>query len=417
MKDYRSLILNALLDKYERSKHYTDPIRATRGIFLPYDRQHLPDYWIDTTADFRLEINRVTQELAARGLITIKWSRFAPGQTVEKVALNLERVAEAYTLVGRTPPWEKEEKMRSVALSWLPKWKQEGFWGAIFLEKLLSALDRKVPLPAGWQLEEAELLEEVCRVLDALPGLVEEVPRRIFSLQVLGHSKRLEEIESRFLRVVREFWPEGQGLEDKDELLAELGIVPNPQHIYIAGPLILTGPSGSLDLSLFSPAVGLPVAMAFTHRVTELGASRIITVENLTPFYLLASGAPSNTLCLYLGGYPNRSRREFLRQLYTLARQKGQEVEFYHWGDLDLGGFRIFHHLCSRSGIPFRPYKMDRETYLQHLAYGLPFNKPYRAQLESLLSHTGFACFHEVIREMLLQGKRLEQESIAAHLE
>lgn len=53
---------------------------------------------------------------------------------------------------------------------------------------------------------------------------------------------------------------------------------------------------------------------------------------------------------VYLGGFHNKVKRDFLLYLY----QWNPEKEYRHFGDIDAGGFYILEHLKKETGIPFR---------------------------------------------------------------
>jgi len=261
------------------------------------------------------------------------------------------------------------------------------------------------PAPARLSPDDAPLLEELCLVLEALGpgGLPEEEPRRLFSQRVLGSSKRLEAIQGRLVRVLRDFFPAPLPEEDR-EALAELGIVENPQHVLVAGPVVIAG----LDIGSTGSDVGLSAPFVRRCTITAVDADRVITVENLTSFHQLVSILPPRTVAVYLGGYPGPVRRGFLQKLATV-----RPLAFFHWGDIDLGGFRIFVHLKEQTGLPLEPMLMGLETYRQHMAGGQPFEDGYGRQLAALLDQSAYALFWPVIREMLAEGRRVEQEAVS----
>lgn len=82
---------------------------------------------------------------------------------------------------------------------------------------------------------------------------------------------------------------------------------------------------------------------------------KVFTIENLTSFYRFKQ---EHSLVIYLGGYHNHSRRNLLMQIY----QKLPDAQYYHFGDLDAGGFYILEHLKRKTGIPFQMFQMDIET-------------------------------------------------------
>ncbi|WP_374713649.1 Wadjet anti-phage system protein JetD domain-containing protein [Symbiobacterium terraclitae] len=401
------MILDLLLDRYERSRHYREPGASRRAVFLRFDRATLPDYWDERRGERRLELNQAVRNLAREGLIELRLSRYSR-EEVERVDLVLERLDEAYRRAGRTPRRAREAQLAAVAEAWAERWAESGDWRHTFAARVAGAVHAGEPLPARLTPDDGPLLGELCRVLDKLgpAGLADEEPRRLFSQRVLGNSKRLEAIQGRLLRVLREFCPEPLP-EDDREALAELGIVENPQHVLVAGPLVI----GGLDIGSTGSDVGLSAPFVKRCTVTAVEADRVITVENLTSFHQLVSVLPPRTVAVYLGGYPGPLRRRFLEKLSAV-----RPLAFSHWGDIDLGGFRIFVHLRGHTGLPIAPLLMDVETYRQYRSAGMPFDERYGRRLAALLDQPAYAPFWPVIRAMLADGLRVEQEAIPAEM-
>lgn len=401
MTDQR-LILGLLLDRYERSRHMRAPGQSPRGIFLRYDRSSLPDYWDERRAERRLELNAATEALADRGLVSIRRSRYSAAE-IERVDLNLERVAQAYQEAGRTPRRAVELQLAEVARRWAERWGTAD-WRGLFAATVAEAAQSGSRLPGGLPAAEPAVLDELCRVLEHLGphGLPREVPRRILSQRLLGASKRLEELQPRLARCLREFGP--PGLPDSDRaLLAEFGIVENPQYVYLAGPVRL----GGIDLGEVGTDLGLPTALIDRCRVEAVQADQVLTVENLTSFHQVVAALPARTVAVYLGGYHNRVRRELLRKLAEAGVSR-----FFHWGDIDLGGFRIALHLAGRSGLPIRPLLMDVQTYRRYASAGMEFDDRYARELAAAQAEPAYAAFRPVIQEMLQHRRRVEQEAM-----
>ncbi len=438
MKDYERHILSELLDRYERRSHVLARPAAHRGVFLHFKRETFPDYWIEESPEYRLEINRAALALASQGLIQLDWAPLARGHALARAQLVLERVEAAYARAGRRPRTAKEAALQQVAQGWLSAWhagrhddqredqpdaRRQGHtgWASLLLQEVLDASGAHRTLPLGLSLDAPEELDRLCRVVDSLSRLEGEEPRRVFSARVLGDSKELDGRLGRLLvKAATQYHTNAPGLEDPAETWAELGLVDNPQHVLVSGPLVLRHRGRLLHLDDFEPDVGLSTEIIRECTVEGLQADAILTVENLTTYYqtalLARRTAPDQpggrTLVVYLGGYHNRVRRLLLVKVWEFVRNAGLPARFYHWGDLDLGGFQIFRHLADRTGMPLAPWLMDRETYLAHLASGIPFAAPYRGRLENLLNSPGFAVFHPLLAEMLAHGLRLEQENV-----
>lgn len=452
--DYRRIILNRLLDRYEASRHYSEPGVSTRGVFLRFTLEEFPDYHDDTSADYRREINRAVQDLARFGLIRFVWARLGEGRVIDRVYLNLESLEGAYSQARRVPRADKERALAEIAERWRERWISGGGvgageiagavsggcpvgWRLRFVGDILGALESKIKLPLGLSPEAPGVFEDVLRFLDAVPGLRDDVPRRVLSVKLYSDSKRLEALHGKLAQILRRYALEDRENEvsgwDDREVLAEFGVVDNPQHIFIAGPITLEIAGQEVRVADFRPDVGLSASALANCSVIGLASDTVITVENLTSYARLAgqvagecgvrNGGEAESaaaswvadrppVVIYLGGFPSRFQKRFLSILGDHAQKKNPRVRFLHWGDLDLGGFRVFCHLRQASELPLEPYRMDRETYLAYLEYGSRFDDAYARKLKALLNRPEYEVFREVIEEMLRQRVRVEQECL-----
>ncbi|WP_243277809.1 Wadjet anti-phage system protein JetD domain-containing protein [Clostridium yunnanense] len=84
---------------------------------------------------------------------------------------------------------------------------------------------------------------------------------------------------------------------------------------------------------------------------------------------------------IYLGGFHNNTRRELLQKLKKSKHSK----EFYYFGDIDYGGFKILRNLVEKTGINFVAYNMNLETLKQGRNYCESLTLIYRKTLEEML--------------------------------
>ena len=109
---------------------------------------------------------------------------------------------------------------------------------------------------------------------------------------------------------------------------------------------------------------------------------------------------------IYLGGYHNSVRRFLLREIYRAAPDAG----YYHFGDIDVGGFLIYEDLCHRTGIPFKRYGMDLKHLMQYEKYGRALTENDRTRIERMLRENPDIEYADVLKYMLTAGVKLEQE-------
>ena len=115
--------------------------------------------------------------------------------------------------------------------------------------------------------------------------------------------------------------------------------------------------------------------------VSITGVKRIITIENKA-CYEEREYNPE-VLYIYVHGFPSPKERNFLKKLVRIAPEN---VKYFHWGDMDYGGIRIFQYLKQQLFPKVLPKLMDKETYESVISkgYGIKLEKDKRKKLEQL---------------------------------
>ena len=403
-------ILHKIIDKYESRRDYAAGEKSTRRTMLSVDKKQFPDYFHISDSSFRLELNREMQALEDRGLAVLEWQKFNRGHTLQRVILNEDALPEAYRLLNRQSRRDEYESLAAFFAQW--QGKSHGALAPFFAD-ILQKLHDLAPLPARVKLETREDYLDLFIGLNAFfAERNQEVLKRQLSVSLYNNSKRWDELEKSILWVVRNYCLQEDGEMDDADILSERNIIPNPIHINLSGPLVFSTPRGSVDVSAFYPDIGLPPSMIQEMNIEVCSAEAVVTIENLSSFYQYVYDGPPGHLAIYLGGFHNRPRRLILTKLRKFLQSNSSPIPFYHWGDMDLGGFRIWNHLCQKTGIPVQPLFMDEETYLSCLSQGQPLEESYAKKLTELLAIPAYEPFHTLIRLMLEEGKRVEQEAV-----
>jgi Uncharacterized protein conserved in bacteria C-term(DUF2220) len=83
----------------------------------------------------------------------------------------------------------------------------------------------------------------------------------------------------------------------------------------------------------------------------------LLTIENYASFNRYVREVRDNTLVIYTGGFPSVAAVELLKKLLAMI---DSEVPFFHWGDIDAGGLRIFRYLEETLPRAPSPHLMTR---------------------------------------------------------
>ena len=403
--------LHALLDRHERRRDYGRREKSDRRVLLPVNKRGFPLYFHVSDSSYRQMFNQEMEALERCRWVELDWVRFDRGNTLQRIALLEEALPAIYRALGRKP----RKQLYREAASLLAEYEKTA---PAELHRLCRELGERLgslqPLPPPLRAEQPQLFQEYLEGLGAFfEARDSDIARRLLSVRLYGDSKRWEQLQGGILQLARSFClpPEEAALDDAT-LLAERGIIDHPSHILLAGPLVFRTPRGEVDLSAFYPDLGLPVEMARHLEIIESTAAAVITIENKTSFYQYLREGPPGQLVIYLGGYHNRGRRILLEKLSAHYKNGDRAVPFFHWGDLDLGGFQIWRHLKQKTGIPFQPFLMDVPTYLRCCRLGQPLGEAYLAKLAALLEDPAYDIFHPLIRLMLEKKVRVEQEAV-----
>jgi hypothetical protein len=408
---HKQLLLNKLLDKFEKSRAYLDESSARRRVMIQLSTE-FTEYDIEKS-ETRSLVNSIVHDLGEQGIVDYEWLKHEEGNILSRVWLRLDNLARAYQEAGRIPKKEKADAVLSmildhsqfVTLSWLNE----------FLSVTQAAIEaRKSAAPF--------LPDDVKRakaVLTALQGINdqggEECLERVFSLKCFGSSKYFENnVRGKVVSILRKYLVDDDiDLEppSDDEVLSQVGIVRSPEQIEFSGNMVGKLPGNLVDFSAFkhgtiinSPTVADLDIISFPY------VKKILFIENKANYidYIFKSKR-DNELVIFHGGFYSPARGLFFRKVYEVGHRDG--VEFHHWSDIDLGGFRIFRRLQSNIIPELMPHLMDRDALISQRQHWVSFGEKYEAELEKLLGLPEYAQFHSVIQLMIGEKVKLEQEA------
>lgn len=315
------------------------------GVSLKFSEATQPGYFKLPLRSDKDAANAVIRGQERLGVISIEWDQWAgDGAQITRIVL-------------------KDADALAQALRSLPIWKacQEA---AGRLHPLLQDFPCIAPLLESWRagklvhgldptravdLLDAAKVIKACKEQDA-----EDVAIRRLSTALFADSKRIEKLVAALDILSADSFD--TPWREEEEVFGALGLVKFPQPLLVAGEGVITLDGGRI-IEIPKPYVGVP-PQAVTNIMT--GGRYVLTVENLTTFHELAAGKAGaiNGLLLYTGGMPAPS---FLR-VYGKAIQEGR-LDRYHWGDIDLGGFRIAARLANIAPIPLRLWSMDSAAW------------------------------------------------------
>ncbi|MBN1953598.1 MAG: DUF2399 domain-containing protein [Anaerolineae bacterium] len=396
-------LIHLLLDGYERRGG-----APQRAVCIRMDdvARNLAGYYSQADPNPRATTNEQLRELERRGLLALSWLPGQEGHLLDTVELTGTRVAPLYVFVKRESLSDQRHRLCTLLAG--NRFRFDGWRRRAIDHTLQQIAACKSPTP--FDLADAEWNQDLLDALAALPGDArEEIPYRVFSVRVFNDSKRFDTLKGAVARLARRHHAAWRTLSCR-EVLRELGLLPNPDHLYLYGPWQLVDPKGQIIfLSEFYPSVGIPTVLAAQAAQVKADAEHVICVENLTSFYSLVQHQGQGLAALCLWGNPSPASRHLLR---TLASSLSLNIPLLLWADVDYGGLSILAQLREQVSPRFTPYCMDCATLDAHRHWAQPLTPADERNLARLRHHPLMSDVVALIDHMLSTGVKLEQEAV-----
>jgi len=344
---YQKHILNILLDKYERSKQYSEESKNARGIMIrPTDvyKDYDSDYAdVDSEHDFERDV----YELKSQEMIDVR----VKDKRISRIVLRVDFVNDVYKILEREP----QEAVNKKQLEFYKDWLGHG----LIIDKYCNhQIDL---LLAGKKTKyELETAENLLRLLDFVYGNNEMILERELSIAVFGDTKVFEnEYKSKLIYILKTYGEYGEIFTDSEDdkeamqiIFEELNIYANPKYVYFKG-------NGEIVFEndiCYQITIDIPLAFPMDRfsgiKAIHIHDSKVMTVENLASYSRIN---PEDCFCIYLAGYHNLAKRTMIK----LIDEQNPDVKWFHFGDIDPDGFMILENLKTKTGINFTSIHMS----------------------------------------------------------
>ena len=300
------------------------------------------------------------------------------------------------------------EDPRERQLRWIRtagKWAGEA--EGTFLEPYYEVLLQR--LAAGQDVKKPDMEDEdFFRCLNRAAAVDTPVWRRQFSKEVLHDSKLFEKkYQDKVVTVLDQYSPLVEEGMTADDILRVHGIKTYSQTLEWKGSLIYRIGNGSpidSSVNIFGTVIN---AQTLEQAVPSAapGIRRIMLIENKANYESM--DFRENTLYIYCHGFFSPKELKFLSALTEIA---DENIEYLHWGDMDLGGIRIFLYNQRKLFPGLKPYRMDEENYKAAVegGAGIPLKKEKKEKLQKLDA----GCLENLKMLILENEMEIEQESL-----
>lgn len=367
---YNDIILKDLMSIYEKRDANSSNFKTK--IKIKITEKTYPKYFNDPSG-----FDESIKELKKQGLIDYK---LVPHDTViDFIILNFDRVDDVKSILGIKGISDIRERL----LEELNKYDDKKI-----VELKTTILERINSNKSIKQYLDDNFIDAI-KAVHYIENLDHDVYERNASNYIYNDSKRLASLKTTL-----------NAIYDSDNILEESGILSVTPYLYVKGDGIIKINNQTIDLSLCGTSIGIPIDNVDIINFENI--NKVTTIENLTTFY----DYKSDGLIIYLGGFSTRSQKKVLNKL------KSKCDDFYHFGDIDYGGFTILNDLMEYLDLNIKTVNMDLDTLLSNVKFAQNFDdNKYVDKLKILLTKPRLIKYYDVIEYLIKNKVWLEQES------
>jgi len=407
-------LLHALLDKYERGTGYVQGIKLVQRIKLNLYNKGKSDFkpYDIEKSEIRSQYNEEVVALHAIGLVDYKWMTAEEGHIIAEVWLLFEQIEEAYRLLDRTPKGDTVDEILLLLME--AQEKATSSWLLTYLHGLIETISRKRSV--GSLLPDSfEDTKDLLYALVTADRLSEdEILERVFSIRCFGDSKRFESaIRPRFIGVLKRYLDDVDEDAKDEEILRRVGIVKYPEQMEFCGAIQLELNEENVN---YTPMHYGATVNAKDVRMGRFSISssvkRVLFIENRANFVdYIFHHRHIEELVVFHGGCYSPVKGLFFQKLIAAALP---DTEFYHWGDIDYGGFSMLARLRRNIILSIKPYRMDEEELLKYRDYAVTFGDSYLQKIRELKNFPELNDCFNCLDFMISNRIKLEQEAMIA---
>ena len=244
----------------------------------------------------------------------------------------------------------------------------------------------------------------------------------IFSARVFQNAKLPEErltpskifrkkYEGAVVSILTNYSPDYEDGMSNDEVLAAHGILSYAQTLEWKGPLVYSmegdaDAHAGVEIDTSQNLYGTIINAKTLEHASPLrlpNVKQVIIIENKANYE--KQKYKRDTLYIFCHGFFSPKEVRFLKKIVDVA---GDNVEYYHWGDMDYGGIRIFQFNKANIFLELQPFKMLKRDYERAVAQGagVSIEAGKRKKLELLKAGD----LEELKQCILEYGLEIEQE-------
>jgi len=256
---------------------------------------------------------------------------------------------------------------------------------------------------------ERRLLLQAISAIDRLDGI--EYIERVFSLRTFGDSKIFEQsIKSRIISILRKYLDNDDDTANED-ILRQIGIVRYPEQFEFCGNISIVFDGDTINFSYLSGGSTIFSSdLSAGHLIINSSVNSVITIENRANYIEYIQKTKTETeLVIYHGGQYSPRKRMFFQ---AIAEALPEKCEWYHWSDIDYGGFIMIKRPRKEIMPGVIPYRMSSAELERYHDFAAKIKAPYADKLMKLKTRPELSDCYDCIDYMVKSMIRLEQEAM-----
>lgn len=377
--DYCVRILKVFAESYPGSAQFQGGRKLRKGGW----EQIFPD--INESPDMKDSFIDAVVELEGEGIISVKWVKFQKGNKID--ALYLENPDKMYSYMGENTP----EKIRESVLLLISSYKSD----SEITSKMIEYIKNNYISGNQVLFNNYADVRDILRLSELTPEEASKHNIRALSVKLFNNSKRIERIKDKADRLCVNC--------GEVSLTARLGIYRNFPETTVSGNADIEFNDG-VKWSLHGHILTLPFTTICHIKNIIIKASnpQVLSIENKETFYVMSEQSSNFDFYIYCSGRINSSDKLIFEILDT------NDYEFYHSGDIDPDGLKIFNDIDNQLGGKLKPFKMDVKTYNRYLQHGYKLSEGALKYFERYNNSK----LKDLAGEILISGQGVEQEII-----
>jgi len=328
-----------------------------RMVSLAFNGKRFPPYHHIKSIDEKDAVHATLENAVRFGAIRIEWVRAYKDTEIDKICL--EDISKLSSFLGEKTLADRitSAQAKLSEISHETAWLNKIYDGVVEGWKVGKK-------PLGLTPEDVGNMAQLYALVEYLENEKNELDMRTVSARLFNDTKLIEtKLLGKLVAVYKLHLNKENA--DAEEILTDISLEKYPWPVFISAEINVIAEENKQLYCGIKPFAGIPPdAIKDVQIVGDV--SYVLSIENFSSFNTHTRQIHDGGIIIYTNGFPNKRLSEFYK---TLLKKIGDDVPVYHWGDVDVGGFRILAKMqeyASTFGYIVNPHLMDPVSNYSH---------------------------------------------------